>query len=184
MEKNLPIIVTGDRPTGKLHLGHLVGSLQKRVELQNSHNIFIIIADTQVLNNDITKAKHVKENILEVMRDYLAVGLDPNKVKFFLQSEIPELFELTNYFSNIITLPQVLRIPTIKAESEMYNSSINMGFLNYPISQTADITLLGGEYVPVGIDQLPILEFGNDLVDRFNYSFKTDILKRIKPILS
>ncbi len=85
MEKNLPIIVTGDRPTGKLHLGHLVGSLQKRVQLQNSHNMFIIIADTQILNNDITKAKNVKENILEVMRDYLAVGLDPSRVKFFLQ---------------------------------------------------------------------------------------------------
>jgi tryptophanyl-tRNA synthetase len=184
MNTSLPIIVTGDRPTGKLHLGHFVGSLQNRLTLQNNHDIFIIIADTQVLNNDITKAKNVRENILEVMRDYLAVGLDPKKVHFFLQSEISELFELTNYFSNIVTLSQVQRIPTIKAENELYNSTLNMGFLNYPISQTADIVLFGGELVPVGIDQLPILEFGNDLIDRFHYSFGCNIFKRIKPLLS
>lgn len=184
MNTSLPIIVTGDRPTGKLHLGHFVGSLQNRLSLQDTHNLFVIIADTQVLNNDITKAKNVKENIMEVMRDYLAVGLDPNKVQFFLQSQIPELFELTNYFSNIVTLPQVQRIPTIKAENELYNSALNMGFLNYPISQTADIALFGGEVVPVGIDQLPILEFGNDVIDRFHYSFNCNIFKRIKPLLS
>lgn len=184
MNSSLPTIVTGDRPTGKLHLGHFVGSLQNRVSLQDNHNLFIIVADTQVLNNDITKAKNIKANILEIMRDYLAVGLNPNKVHFFLQSEIPELFELTNYFSNIVTLSQVQRIPTIKAENELYNSTLNMGFLNYPISQTSDIALLGGEVVPVGIDQLPILEFGNDLIDRFHHSFSCNIFKKIKPLLS
>lgn len=183
-QANPSVIVTGDRPTGQLHLGHYVGSLASRVKLQEEHEMFILIADTQVLNNDITKAKEVKKNILEVMRDYLSVGLDPNKVHFFLQSEIPELFELSNYFANIVTLPQVQRIPTIKAENEMYNSSLSMGFLNYPISQTADITLLGGELVPVGVDQLAILEFGNDVIDRFHYNFQCNIFKRIKPLLS
>jgi tryptophanyl-tRNA synthetase len=184
MKEILPIVVTGDRPTGKLHLGHYVGSLQNRLSLQDSHEMYILIADTQVLNNDITKAKQVKENTLEVMRDYLAIGLDPNKVKFFLQSEIPELFELSSYLGNIVTLPQVQRIPTIKHENEIYNSSLNMGFLNYPISQTADIILLGGELVPVGIDQMPILEFGNDIIDRFHYLFNCSIFKKIKPLLS
>jgi tryptophanyl-tRNA synthetase len=184
MSKNLPIIVTGDRPTGKLHLGHLVGSLQNRVALQHTHNMFIIIADTQVINNDLTKAKHVNEHVLEVMRDYLAVGLEPSKVHFFRQSEILELFELTNYFSNLVSLSQINRIPTIKAENEAYNSSLNMGFLNYPISQTADIALLGGEVVPVGVDQLPILEFGNDLIDKFHYHFNCNIFTKIKPLLS
>jgi tryptophanyl-tRNA synthetase len=178
------IIVTGDRPTGPLHLGHYVGSLANRINLQHEHDMFILIADTQVLNNDITKAKEVKKNIIEVMRDYLSVGLEPQKIHFFLQSEIPELFELTNYFSNIATLSQVQRIPTIKAENEMYNSVMSMGFLNYPISQTADIALFCGELVPVGIDQLPILEFGNDLIERFHYHFKCNIFNKIKPLLS
>lgn len=184
MKKTLPIVVTGDRPTGKLHLGHYVGSLKNRLSLQDNHEMYILIADTQVLNNDITKAKQIKENIFEIMRDYLAIGLDPNKVKFFLQSEIPELFELSSYLGNIVTLPQVQRIPTIKHENEIYNSSLNMGFLNYPISQTADIILFDGELVPVGLDQLPILEFANDVIDRFHYLFNCSILKKIKPLLS
>ncbi|NCQ52102.1 tryptophan--tRNA ligase [archaeon] len=184
MEKNIHTIVTGDRPTGKLHLGHYFGSLNTRLQLQNQHNMFILIADTQVLNNDISKSKQVKENTLELMRDYLAIGLNPNKVHFFLQSQISELFELSNYFANIVTLPQVQRIPTIKSENEIYNSSLNMGFLNYPISQTADIVLLGGDLVPVGIDQLPILEFGNDVINRFHHLFKCKIFKHITPLLS
>jgi tryptophanyl-tRNA synthetase len=184
MENIYPIVVTGDRPTGKLHLGHYVGSLQKRLELQEHHEMYILIADTQVLNNDIQKAKKVKENILAVMKDYLAIGLNPKKVKFVLQSEILELFELTNYLSNIIQLPQIQRIPTIKKENEIYQSKMNMGFLNYPISQTADILLLDGELVPVGIDQVPILEFANDVIDRFHHLFECNIFKKIKPILS
>ena len=184
MEKYSPIVVTGDRPTGKLHIGHYVGSLKNRLLLQNNHEMYILIADTQVLNNDITKAKKVKENILAIMKDYLAVGLNPKKVKIFLQSEIKELFELTNYLSNIVTLPQIQRIPTIKHENELYNSNMNIGFLNYPISQTADIILLDGEIVPVGVDQLPILEFSNDIIEKFHYTFQSNIFKKIKPLLS
>lgn len=186
------IIVTGDRPTGKLHLGHYVGSLQNRLMLQDNNEMYIIIADTQVMNNDIKKCKDVRSNTLEVMRDYLAVGLDPNKVHFFLQSEVQELFELTNYLSNIVSLPSIMRIPTIKSENSMYNQEdkpLNMGFLNYPISQTADIVLFDGQYVPVGIDQMPILEFANDVIDRFNYTFKEQLnnkvlFTRIEPLLS
>jgi tryptophanyl-tRNA synthetase len=178
------IVLTGDRPTGCLHLGHYVGSLKNRLILQENNEVFIVVADTQVINNDITKAKDVKKNTIEVMKDYLSIGLNPNKVTFFLQSEILELFELTNYLSNLVTLPQVMRNPTIKAENEIYNKSLTMGFLNYPVSQAADIILLNGEYVPVGEDQLPILEFSNDLIEKFNYTFETDLFKKIKPIIS
>ncbi len=177
-------IVTGDRPTGALHLGHYVGSLMSRVALQDDNRVYIIVADTQVMNNDITKYRGVKQNIIEVMKDYLAVGLDPNKVTFFLQSKIPELFELTNYLCNIVTLPQVMRNPTIRAENEAYNSAINLGFLTYPVSQTADIILFDGEHVPVGQDQMPILELSNDIIGRFNHLFDTDYFKTIKPMLS
>lgn len=114
----------------------------------------------------------------------MAIGLSYEKIKFVLQSEISELFELTNYLSNITGLSQIQRIPTIKKENELYNSNLNMGFLNYPISQTADIILLNGELVPIGIDQLPILEFGNDLIDRFNQLFQCNIFKKINPLLS
>lgn len=178
------IVLTGDRPTGKLHLGHFEGSLKARLSYQHTHTLYVLIADTQVMNNDITKIKHVKENTLEVMKDYLAIGLDPSHVNFFLQSNIPELFELTNYLSNLVSLAQVMRNPTIKAENEIYNTSLNMGFLNYPVSQTADIVLFNAQYVPVGEDQLPIIEFANDIVDKFNFHFKTDILNNIKPVLS
>lgn len=179
-------IVTGDRPTGRLHLGHYVGSLQNRLKLQDNNNMYIIIADTQVMNNDITKCKSIRQNTLEIMRDYLAVGLNPERVHFFLQSEIPELFELTTYLSNIVTLPSVMRIPTIKSENQIYNEDkpLNMGFLNYPISQTADIILFDGQHVPVGIDQLPILEFSNDVIDRFHYTFNCQIFTKILPLLS
>ena len=177
-------VLSGDRPTGKLHLGHYVGSLTQRVKLQENHLVNILIADTQVLNNNLAKAKDVKENTLELMRAYLAVGLDPKKVNFILQSEILEIFELTNYLSNLVTLPMILRNPTIKAENESYNSTINMGFLNYPISQTSDIILFDAEIVPVGQDQTAILEFGNDLIAKFHHHFKCNIFKHIQPLLS
>lgn len=184
IQKNTGIVLTGDRPTGKLHLGHYEGSLKARLQYQETQPLYILIADTQVMNNDISKIKDVRKNIIEVMKDYLAVGLDPAKVNFFLQSDIGQLFELTNYLSNLVTLPQIMRNPTIKAENDLYNQSLSMGFLNYPISQTADIVLFGSEFVPVGEDQLPIVEFANDVVDKFNYHFNTDILKRVKPVLS
>lgn len=178
------IVLTGDRPTGKLHLGHYEGSLKACLNYQDTHMLYVLIADTQVMNNDITKIKSVKENTLEVMKDYLAIGLDPNKVNFFLQSHIPELFELTNYLSNLVSLAQVMRNPTIKAENDTYNSILNMGFLNYPVSQTADIVLFNAKYVPVGEDQLPIIEFANDVISKFNYHFNTDILQNVTPVLS
>lgn len=179
-----PIVLTGDRPTGKLHLGHYVGSLTQRVTLQEKHLVNILIADTQVLNNNLSKAKEVKKHTLELMRAYLAIGLDPKKVNFILQSEVSEIFELTNYLSNLVTLPTIMRNPTIKAENESYNSSINMGFLNYPISQTSDIVLFDAEIVPVGQDQTAILEFGNDLIAKFHHHFNCNIFKHIKPLLS
>lgn len=183
-QTNTGIVLTGDRPTGKLHLGHYEGSLKARLQYQKTNPLYIIIADTQVMNNDITKIKDVKQNIIEVMKDYLSVGLDPMKVNFFLQSDIGQLFELTNYLSNLVTLPQIMRNPTIKAENTLYNQSLSMGFLNYPISQSADIVLFGADLVPVGEDQLPIIEFANDLVEKFNYHFKTNIFKKVRPILS
>lgn len=182
----MSIVVTGDRPTGKLHLGHYAGSLQTRLMLQNSGNlkVIIIIADTQVLNNSIHKANDVKNNIIEIMKDYISLGINPDITTIFLQSQIPELFELTTYLSNLVSINEILRIPTIKIENDMYNSNLNMGFLNYPISQTADIALFGAEYVPVGVDQLPIIHFANDLIQKFNHSFNTAYLKTVNPLLS
>ena len=180
-----PIILTGDRPTGALHLGHFAGSLAKRVELQNQYSMFVLIADTQVLNNNVSKAQEVKHHTLELMRDYLACGLDPERVIFVRQSAISELFELSAYFANLVSLAQIQRIPTIKKENSLYNQGqANMGFLNYPISQTSDIALFGATMVPVGEDQVPILEFGNDLLEKFNRQFKCDYFEYIHPILS
>lgn len=178
------VVLTGDRPTGPLHLGHFVGSLQKRLQLQDSHPLLILIADTQVLNNDLSKSSSTLQNTLHLMRDYLRAGLSPQKCLFVRQSSIPQIFELANYLSNLTTLAQVMRNPTIKSESQMYNNSLNMGFLNYPISQTADILLFNSSLVPVGQDQVPILEFANDLAIKFNYHFKTNIFNPITPVLS
>lgn len=179
------IILTGDRPTGKLHLGHYFGSLKNRLALQEkTDNLYILIADTQVLNNDISKSKNVKENTLSLMRDYLAIGLDPKKVTFILQSQISELFELSSYLGNITPLSLVMRNPTIKTENKTYNNSLNMGFLNYPISQTADIILFNANIVPVGLDQVPILQFANDILIKFNHLFNVNYFREIKPLLS
>lgn len=178
------IVVTGDRPTGQLHLGHYVGSLTQRLELQYQHEMFILIADTQVLNNDISKSQEVKKHTLSLMRDYLAVGLKPEKIHFVLQSRVPALFELTQYLSNLVSLSFVMRNPTIKNENKLYNHDLNMGFLNYPISQTSDIVLFNGELVPVGADQVPILEFANDVIEKFHGNFKCNTFKKIQPLLS
>lgn len=178
------IVLTGDRPTGRLHLGHYEGSLRTRLNLQNTHELFIIIADTQVLNNDISKYKTIRENIVDVMKDYLAVGLNPNNLNFFLQSEIKELFELSSFLANFATLSQITRNPTIKAENEVYNKSMSMGFLNYPISQAADMLLFNTDIVPIGADQLPIIEFANDLVEKVNFNFNKTLFKRVNPVLS
>ena len=178
------VVMTGDRPTGALHLGHYVGSIQKRLELQKTHPVLILIADTQVLNNDVSKGQCVKANTLSIMRDYLNCGLSPQSCIFVRQSSVSQLFELTNYLSNLVSLSQVMRNPTIRQESKMYNHELNMGFLNYPISQASDILLFNSALVPVGVDQLPILEFTNDLAHKFNQHFETNTLQKISPIIS
>lgn len=167
------IILTGDRPTGRLHIGHYVGSLKRRVELQNSgeyDKIFIMIADAQALTDNADNPEKVRQNIIEVALDYLSVGLDPSKSTLFIQSQISELTELTFYYSNLVTVSRLQRNPTVKAEIQMrgFETSIPVGFFTYPISQAADITAFKATTVPVGEDQLPMLEQTKEIVRSFN----------------
>ncbi len=167
------IILTGDRPTGPLHIGHYVGSLRRRVELQNSgefDKIFIMIADAQALTDNYDNPDKVRENIIEVALDYLACGLDPAKTTIFIQSQIAELCELSFYYMNLVTVSRLQRNPTVKTEIQMRNfeTSIPVGFFTYPISQAADITAFKATVVPVGEDQKPMLEQTNEIVRRFN----------------
>ncbi len=167
------IILTGDRPTGKLHIGHYVGSLRRRVELQNSgkfDKIYIMIADAQALTDNFDNPDKVRANITEVALDYLACGLDPAKSTIFVQSHVEQLTELTFYYMNLVTLSRLERNPTVKAELKLrkFENSIPMGFLTYPVSQTADITAFGANTVPVGEDQLPMLEQAREIVRSFN----------------
>lgn len=167
------IILTGDRPTGRLHVGHYVGSLKRRVELQNSGNydeVFIMIADAQALTDNADNPEKVRQNIIEVALDYLACGLDPEKSTLFIQSQIPELCELSFYYMNLVTVSRLQRNPTVKAEIQMRNfeASIPVGFFTYPISQAADITAFKATTVPVGEDQLPMLEQTKEIVRKFN----------------
>ena len=167
------IILTGDRPTGRLHLGHYVGSLRRRVELQNSgkfDEIYIMIADAQALTDNWKNPAKVRENVLQVALDYLSVGLDPEVSTLLIQSQIPELCELTFYYNNLVTLSRLQRNPTVKAEIQLrgFKSSIPVGFFTYPISQTADITAFGATVVPVGEDQMPMLEQAKEIVHSFN----------------
>jgi tryptophanyl-tRNA synthetase len=167
------VILTGDRPTGRLHIGHYVGSLSNRVKLQNEGNydeMFIMIADAQALTDNFDNPKKVRENVIEVALDYLAVGLDPEKVNIFIQSEVPGLTELTYYYTNLVTLSRLQRNPTVKSELKQrdFETSIPVGFLNYPISQAADITGFNATIVPVGDDQLPMIEQAVEIVRSFN----------------
>ena len=167
------IILTGDRPTGKLHVGHYVGSLKRRVELQNSgkyDDIYIMIADAQALTDNADNPEKVRQNIMEVALDYLACGLDPEKSTLFIQSQIPELTELSFYYMNLVTVSRLQRNPTVKSEIQMRNfeASIPVGFFTYPISQAADITAFKATTVPVGEDQLPMLEQTKEIVRKFN----------------
>ena len=176
------IILTGDRPTGKLHLGHFVGSLQERVRLQNENNydkMYIMIADAQALTDNYDNPEKIRENIIEVALDYLSVGLDPNKVTFFIQSQVPELTELTFYYSNLVTEARLKRNPTVKSEISMrgFNQSIPVGFLTYPISQTADITAFKANIIPVGEDQLPMIEQARDIVRSFNNIYSNVLIE-------
>lgn len=167
------IILTGDRPTGKLHIGHYVGSLRRRVELQNTgefDKIYIMIADAQALTDNADNPEKIRESILNVTLDYLAAGIDPEKVTIFIQSGVPQLTELAFYYMNLVSVSRVQRNPTVKTEIKMRNfeANIPLGFFCYPVSQAADITLFHGTVVPAGEDQKPMIELTNEIVRRFN----------------
>ena len=175
------IILTGDRPTGKLHLGHYVGSLKRRVELQNSgefDKIFIMIADAQALTDNFDNPDKIRDNIIEVALDYLSVGLDPAKTNMLIQSVVTELTELTFYYANLVTVSRLERNPTVKTEIKLRNfeTSIPVGFFTYPISQASDITAFKATTVPVGEDQLPMIEQTREIVRKFNTTYNCDVL--------
>ena len=175
-----PIILTGDRPTGKLHLGHYVGSLKNRVLLQDEdkYNMFVFLADQQALTDHAKESEIIKESIGNVALDYLSVGLDPTKSTIFIQSQIPELAELTMYYMNLVSLARLERNPTVKTEiaQKGFGGSIPTGFLVYPISQAADITAFKANYVPVGNDQKPMIEQTREIARSFNHTYHCDIL--------
>mgnify|MGYP002627184534 CR=1 FL=1 len=179
------IILTGDRPTGKLHLGHFVGSLNNRVLLQNENDysdMFIMIADAQALTDNFDNPQKVRENVLEVAKFYLAVGLDPKKCHIFIQSEVPALTELTFYYMNLVTVARLYRNPTVKSEISLrgFDETIPSGFLNYPVSQTADITAFKANKIPVGDDQLPMIEQAREIVRSFNRIYNGFYLPLVK----
>ena len=181
------IILTGDRPTGHLHLGHYVGSLKNRIKLQNEGNydkMYVFIADSQALTDNYDNPEKIRDNVREVMLDYLAVGLNPEKVTFFIQSMIPELTEYTFYFMNLVTVSRLMRNPTVKTEMKTKGMEelIPSGFLNYPISQAADITLFNTTIVPAGEDQEPMIEQANEIVRKFN-SLYGNVLNECKILL-
>ena len=177
-EKKEHLILTGDRPTGPLHIGHYVGSLRNRVSYQHQYKQYIMIADGQALTDNMDNPTKVLNNVLEVALDYLAVGIDPSKTTIFIQSQIPELTELTFYYMNLVTVSRLERNPTIKQEIVMRNfeRDIPAGFLTYPVSQAADITAFKASLVPVGEDQIPMIEQTNEIVRRFNRLVNKDIL--------
>ncbi len=179
-------ILTGDRPTGKLHLGHYVGSLQNRVKLQNEYETFIMVADVQALTDNYDNPEKVNQNMVEVVMDNLAVGLDPKISYIFVQSMVPQIAELTVFFMNLVKHQEVLRNPTVKTELEQKNfaGGAPFGFIAYPVSQAADIHFLRSNAVPAGIDQAPMIEISNDIADRFNKIYKKKIFNEIKGIYS
>jgi tryptophanyl-tRNA synthetase len=183
--KENKIILTGDRPTGQLHLGHYVGSLENRVRLQADHQQFIMIADMQALTDNADNPEKVRNNIVEVALDYLAAGLDPAQTTMFVQSAIPELAELTMFYLNLVTVARLQRNPTVKSEMQQkgYGADVPAGFLMYPVSQAADITAFKAGIVPVGEDQLPVIEQTNEIVRKFN-SIYGDVLLETKGLLS
>ncbi len=182
-------ILTGDRPTGKLHIGHYFGSLKTRVEMQNSgkYDPYILIADVQALTDNFNNPEKVRKNVIEVMLDYLSVGIDPEKTTIYIQSMIPEVAELTVFYSNLVTIARLERNPTVKTEiaqkREIFGESVTYGFLGYPVSQAADITAFEGEIIPVGEDQLPLIEQCREIVRKFN-SIYGEVLKEPEAVLS
>lgn len=179
-------ILTGDRPSGRLHLGHYVGSLQSRIKLQYEYDQYIMIADVQALTDNFENPKKITENVFEVAKDYLSVGIDPSQTTIFVQSQIPEIGELTVYYLNLVAVGRLERNPTVKSEIQQkgYNDSIPAGFLCYPVSQAADITIFQAELVPVGDDQVPMIEQTNEIVRRFNRIYDSECLKECNAILS
>lgn len=179
------IILTGDRPTGPLHLGHYIGSLANRVELQNTCKQYVMIADVQALTDNFDNPQKVRDNVIEVVCDYLAVGIDPTKTTIFLQSMISAIPELTLYYMNLVTVARLQRNPTVKTEIQQkgFGSSIPVGFFVYPINQAADITAFKATLVPVGEDQLPMIEQSNEIVRSFNRIYNTDVLVESKALV-
>jgi tryptophanyl-tRNA synthetase len=173
------VILTGDRPTGPLHLGHYIGSLKQRVALQGLHTQYIMLADIQALTDNAATPEKIRAHIVEVALDYLSVGIDPQKSTIFIQSLIPEIAELAIFYLNLVTVARLQRNPTVKTEIQQkgFGASIPAGFLVYPVHQAADITIVKGELVPVGADQLPMVEQTNEIVRTFNRIYQTDILK-------
>ncbi len=175
MVENKKILLTGDRPTGKLHLGHYVGSLKRRVEIQGDYESYIMVADVQALTDNFDNPQKVRDNVFEVVADNLAVGIDPEKVTYFIQSQIPQIAELTVFYSNLVTISELKRNPTVKTEiaekKRLFGADgqgVTFGFLGYPVSQAADISFLNAEIIPVGDDQLPVVEFSREIIRKFN----------------
>ena len=187
MEKKRSL--TGDRPTGRMHIGHYFGSLQNRVKIQEDENIdqFVMIADVQALTDNFNNPQKVRDNVYQVLLDYLSVGIDPTKTTIFLQSMIPEIAELTVFYSNLVTISRLQRNPTVKTEiaqkKELFGESVTYGFLGYPVSQAADITAFGGDIVPAGEDQEPLIEQCREIVRKFN-SIYGEVLKEPEIVLS
>ena len=183
-------ILTGDRPTGRLHIGHYFGSIKTRLKLQENdeYEPFILIADVQALTDNFNNPEKVRKNVRELAIDYLSCGIDPNKTTIYIQSMIPETAELTVFYSNLVTIARLQRNPTVKTEiaqkKELFGESVTYGFLGYPVSQAADITCFDGELIPVGEDQLPLIEQCREIVRKFNSIYGKDVLKEPKEVLS
>ncbi len=179
------IVLTGDRPTGRLHLGHLLGSIRNRLELQDKYKQFIMVADVQALTDNVDNPEKIRSNVLEITLDNLAAGLDPSKTIFFIQSTVSEIAELTLFFLNLVTLARLERNPTVKDEMRQkgFGKNVPVGFLTYPISQAADILFCKADIIPVGADQLPMIEQTNEIVDKFNTTYG-DTFKRVEALIS
>ncbi len=180
------IVLTGDRPTGPLHLGHFVGSLANRLELQEKYTQYVMIADVQALTDNFEHPEKIRKNVLQVGIDYLAVGLDPEKTTFFIQSMIPQIAELTIFYLNLVTVSRLERNPTVKTEIQdrQFGRSVPAGFLMYPVSQAADIMVVKGTIIPVGKDQLPVIEQTNEIVRSFNRIYKCNVFPEAKALIS
>ena len=185
MNQKKRIILTGDRPSGPLHLGHYVGSLENRLRFQDMHTQFVMIADAQALTDNMDNPEKVRKNVLEVALDYLAVGIDPKKSTILIQSMIPQLFELTVYYLNLVTWNRLKHNPTVKHEIEQkkFTEGVPAGFMTYPISQAADITAFKADLVPVGEDQMPMIEQTNEIVRHFNRIYKKEVLVRAEGLI-